>query len=85
MERGDGERQTGPGWRHISQAELILQTEMTVAAAKQYTSYLCPCQKCHGGRMYSTQSIIAHFRQYGRDIHLDHSMVGGDPPEGYPV
>jgi hypothetical protein len=84
MEEEHFYREPSRAVQHISQAELILQIELIVAAAKEYDSYLCSCRKCHRGRRYSVQTIQAHQRDYGRDIHLDHSMVGGDPPDGYP-
>jgi hypothetical protein len=70
--------------RHTPLEHIILQTKVTVAAARGYDSYLCPCRNCHGGRRYHIDRIQQHLRYYGRDYYLDHSMVGGDPPGGFP-
>jgi hypothetical protein len=63
---------------------MIQETEFRVANEKGYNSYLCPCRSCHGGHRYSLQTIRAHLRLNKRDEMLNFSMVGGDPPGGYP-
>jgi hypothetical protein len=71
------------GVTHIPIEDLILQTELRVAAAKGYNSYLCPCRSCHGGRRYHTDTIQQHLRNYGRDYFLNPLMLGGDLPGGF--
>jgi hypothetical protein len=68
----------------IMEEDVIFQTELRVAVACGYESYLCLCRKCHGGHKYGIESIQEHLRMYGKDINLLHSMLGGDPPQGYP-
>jgi len=69
---------------HIPIEDLILEIELRVAKEKQYTSFRCPCTKCQDGRRYKLKGIRNHLRVNGRDPFLMHSMVGGDPKEGYP-
>ena len=37
-----------------------------------------------GGRRLPVCAITMHLKSYGRDQFLYRSMIGGDPPEGYP-
>jgi hypothetical protein len=78
-----GGGQTSRG-RYIRMEDMIQETEFRVAYERGYDSYLSPCRSCHGGRRYSLQTIKTHLRVNGRDEMLNFSMLGGDPPQGYP-
>jgi hypothetical protein len=64
--------------------DMIQETEFRVASERGYDSYLCPCRTCHGGHRYSLQTIRTHLRIHKHDEMLNSSMLGGDPPSGYP-
>ena len=70
--------------RHIPQVDLIVQREKEVANEQRLSAYFCSCKKCHGGRRQTLRSVDIHRERYGRDEHLMFSMLGGDPPGGYP-
>jgi hypothetical protein len=74
----------GPRW-HIPVEDLILYKELQVCEDNNWDSYLCPCRKCHGGHRYSITTVQIHLREFRRDPFLMHSMVGGDPADGYPA
>ena len=67
-----------------SLGDLILQTELRVATKLNLRRYPCPCRNCHGGRCRVIEVIRQHHATVGRDDFLTKSMIGGDPPEGYP-
>jgi hypothetical protein len=73
------------GINHIPVEDLILQTELRVAAARRYEPYLFPFRTCHSGHRYHMHSIEQHLRKYIRDYYLNHLMVGGNPPKGFLV
>jgi hypothetical protein len=56
---------------------------MRVAEKARLIHHFCPCKKCKGGHRYSIHAIKTHLREYWRNGMLMHSMVGGDPPDGY--
>jgi len=70
---------------HIPLEELIFENELQIAKEKNCTAYHCPCTKCHGGHRYDIKTIRGHLRLNKRDPFLMHSMLGGDPVEGYPA
>ena len=70
--------------RHIPLLDLIVQREKEVANEQRLSTFLCPCKKCHGGRRQTLRTQDIHREKYGRDEHLLFSMLGGDPPDGYP-
>ena len=76
---GDGRNE-----RHIPLGDLILQTELRVATSQNIASYPCPCRDCRGSRRRRIHVIREHHRKVGRHPCLSFSMVGGDPPNGYP-
>lgn len=75
----------GRTMRHIPLADLILQTELRVATMQNITAYHCPCRNCHGGRRQRIGIIREHHASVGRDPFLTKSIIGGDPPNGYPA
>ena len=74
----------GRALRHIPVADLILQTELRVATEQNIGAFRCPCKDCHGGLRKSIDIIRAHLQSVGRDPFLRTSIIGGDPPDGYP-
>lgn len=75
----------GRTMRHIPVGDLILQTELRVATTQNITAYHCPCRNCHGGRRKRISVIREHHAAVGRDPFLTKSMIGGDPPNGFPA
>lgn len=73
------------GNRWVTTEKIILETELEMAARMQLTEYLCPCRSCHGGRRLPILRIKQHLKLHRRDPFLYQSMLGGDPPSGYPV
>ena len=71
--------------RHIPIGDLILHTELRVATEKNIRGFRCPCRDCKGGYEKSIQVIRRHHEDVGRDPFFKRSMLGGDPPEGYPA
>lgn len=71
-------------WR--STEEIIHRHELEFAASREVpiTRWSCPCNHCRGGHRYSSAAITTHLNSYGRDPFLFRSMIGGDPPGGYP-
>lgn len=80
--RVDGDGRT---LRHIPVGDLILQTELRVATTQNIRAYPCPCRNCHGGRRKRIAVIRDHHASVGRDPFLTKSIIGGDPPDGYPA
>ena len=74
----------GRALRHIPPVDLILQTELRVATEQNIGAFRCPCKDCHGGLRKSIHIIRTHLQFVGRDPFLRTSMIGGDPPHGYP-
>jgi hypothetical protein len=73
------------GLRYIPREDLILQTELRIANDNNVHVFLCPCRECHGGgRRRGISTIRNHLKENGRDSHLMRSMLGRDPPGGYP-
>jgi hypothetical protein len=72
------------GVRYILLDELILQAELRVCSEQGITSFQCPCRLYHEGTRYSVKVIREHLRQHRRDQLLMRSMVGTDPPGGWP-
>jgi hypothetical protein len=70
--------------RHVPIGDIILHTELRVATEHNVRSFRCPCKECKGGRRKNIQVIRQHHATYGRDPFLCKSLLGGDPPEGYP-
>ena len=70
--------------RHIPLGDLILQTELRVATELNLKKYPCPCRNCHGVRRKSIDIVRKHHADVGRDAFLNKSLIGGDPPNGYP-
>lgn len=75
----------GRTMRHIPLGDLILQTELRVATTENLTMYPCPCRTCRGGIRKRISVIREHHALVGRDPHLTKSIIGGDPPDGYPA
>jgi len=71
--------------RHIPVGDLILDTELRVATEQNINLYRCPCRNRHGGQRKSIEIIRSHHASVGRDLFLTKSMIGGDPPDGYPT
>ena len=71
--------------RHIPMVDLIVRREREIASDQNLTSYPCPCNKCHGGHRRTLKTIENHREKYGRDEHLTYSILGGDPPGGFPT
>ena len=70
--------------RHIPLEDLIVRREKEIAAEQRLTNYLCPCRICHGRQRKTLKAIDSHQEKYGRDENLMFSMLGGDPPGGFP-
>jgi hypothetical protein len=70
--------------RHIPVEDLIARHERRTAVEKNLKHYLCPCKKYHGGYRKSLKTIDIHQEENGRDEHLMFSMLGGNPPAGFP-
>lgn len=70
--------------RHIPIGDLILQTELRVATENNIRSYRCPCRDCKGSCQKSIEVIRRHHATVGRDPFIKESILGGDPPDGYP-
>ena len=70
--------------RHIPLLDLIVRREKEIAAEQNLSSYPCPCSKCHGGHRKTLRTIEDHRERYGRDQLLMYSILGGDPPGGFP-
>ena len=70
--------------RHILMVDLIVRREKQLATEQNLTYYPCPCSKCHGGHRRTLKTIDYHREKYGRDQHIMHSILGGDPPGGFP-
>jgi hypothetical protein len=71
--------------RHIPVEDLIVRSDQEIPAKQRLTSYLCPCTRCHGGQRKTLKTIEIHREKYGRDEHLTFSILGGDPPGGFPL
>ena len=71
--------------RHIPVEDLIVRREKEIAAEQRLTNYLCPCRICHGGQWKTLKAIDSHREKYGRDENIMFSMLGGDPPGGFPL
>jgi hypothetical protein len=71
--------------RHIPLEDLVVRREKEIAAEQQLSAYLCLCTKCHGGHRKTLKRIDMHREKYGRDEDLMFSMLGGDPPGGFPI
>jgi hypothetical protein len=71
--------------RHIPVEDLILDHELRVASEKNYTAFKCPCINCEGGIRKPIAIIRQHLCTVPQDPYLYHSMVGEDPPNGFPV
>ena len=56
-----------------------------MATENNVHTFRCPCKDCKGGRRKSIQVIRQHHAAVGRDPFLHKSLLGGDPPEGYPA
>jgi len=78
-------RADGRVGRHIPVGDLILLTELRVASVLEVRAFQCPCIDCHGGRRKTIDVIRRHHAAVGRDPFLMNSMIGGDPPKGYPL
>ena len=76
--------QDGHTLRHVPVGDIILHTELRVATEKNVRAFRCPCKDCKGGRRKTIQVIQQHHAAVGRDPFLHKSLLGGDPPEGYP-
>jgi len=74
----------GRAERYIPVGDIILQTELHVATAQEVHAFKCPCTNCHGSRRKTINVIRRHHAEVGKDLFLMHSMIGGDPPNGYP-
>ena len=70
--------------RHIPLGDLILQTELRVATENNIQAYPCPCMNCHRGLRKPIYVVREHHTVVGRHPFLTKSIIGGDPPEGYP-
>jgi hypothetical protein len=70
--------------RHIPLGDLILQTKLRVATERNIVAYPCPCVNCHRGLRKPIYVVREHHTSVGRDPFLTKSIIGGDPPEGYP-
>jgi hypothetical protein len=70
--------------RHVPVGDIILHTELRVATENNVHQFRCPCKDCKGGRRKTIQVIRQHHAAVGRDPFLHKSLLGGDPPEGYP-
>jgi hypothetical protein len=44
--------------------------ERALAARQGITRYPCACEKCHGFKTQSVQTVQTHHRKYGRDTEL---------------
>ena len=73
------------GLWHILVEDLILQHELRVACLRNYAAFKCPCSNCKGGIRKSVRVIKQHLCEVPRDRFLYHSMVGEDPPGGFPA
>ena len=83
-EEGFVRQPEGAHRRHIPMVDLIVRREREIAGEQNLTSYPCPCRKCHGGHRRTVKTIDNHRDKYGRDPHLTYSILGGDPPGGFP-
>ena len=70
--------------RHVPVGDMILHTELRVATENNVRAFRCPCKDCKGGRRKTIQVIRQHHAAVGRDPFLCKSLLGGDPPDGYP-
>jgi hypothetical protein len=70
--------------RHVPVGDMILHTELRVATENNVHTFRCPCRECKGGRRKTIQVIRQHHAAVGRDPFLQKSLLGGDPPKGYP-
>jgi hypothetical protein len=70
--------------RHVPVGDMIFHTELRVATENNVHTFRCPCKDCKGGRRKTIQVIRQHHAAVGRDPFLHKSLLGGDPPEGYP-
>ncbi len=70
--------------RHIPLGDIILYTELRVATEHNLRTFRCPCRDCKGGCEKTIRVIRRHHADVGRDPFLEKSLLGGDPPEGYP-
>ena len=70
--------------RHIPLVDLIVHREKEVANEQRLNAFFYSCKKCHGGRRQTLRAQDIHREKYGRDEHLMFSMLGGDPPDGFP-
>ena len=74
----------GRALRYIPLVDLILQTELRVATEQNIGAFRCPCKDYYGGLRKSIHIIRAHLQFVGKDPFLRTSMIGADPPDGYP-
>ena len=49
--------------------------ERALAARQGITRYPCGCERCHGFKTWSVQTVETHHRKYGRDTKLQEPLL----------
>jgi hypothetical protein len=69
---------TGVETMRVSRLGQAYHVERALAARQGIPRYPCGCERCHGFRTQSVQTVETHHRKYGRDRKLQEPLLVSD-------